>query len=263
MNGYLSYFISEGLDKLLSVSLTDFKDKLAIEKSSNASIIPNHIESYIPDILDLARLHKLVRMRKCINVLEFGSGYSTIVIADALKKNSINPVSSDILKRRSEPWKVFSLEESKYWATKTRDRFPHYLSKFAEIIESDISIDDFNSRPATFYSKIPNIHPDLIYIDGPSQYGIGNLDKFGFNTDTVDRMPMSGDVLRLENFLLPGTLILFDGRTSNSRFILNNFQRKWKYRYSPRFDQTLLIQNEKPVGSDNRKLLNYLGPIKF
>lgn len=40
-----------------------------------------------PDFKDLARLYKLVIDRKPFSILEFGSGFSTIVMASALKKN--------------------------------------------------------------------------------------------------------------------------------------------------------------------------------
>ena len=36
---------------------------------------------------DLTRLYSIIRMRKIITVLEFGSGKSTQIIAEALKKN--------------------------------------------------------------------------------------------------------------------------------------------------------------------------------
>ena len=40
-------------------------------------------------------------------------------------------------------------------------------------------------------------------------------------------MPMSCDILKIEYFLKPGTIIVVDGRTSNLRFLINNLQRKW------------------------------------
>ena len=40
-----------------------------------------------PDYLDLARLHRLVIKRKPFTILEFGVGWSTIILADALRLN--------------------------------------------------------------------------------------------------------------------------------------------------------------------------------
>ena len=44
-------------------------------------------EEIAPKWDDLARLHKLVRQRKPFTILEFGSGFSTVVMAHALQQN--------------------------------------------------------------------------------------------------------------------------------------------------------------------------------
>ena len=44
-------------------------------------------EAFPPDLEDLTRLHQLIRSRDCQTVLEFGIGFSSIIIADALMKN--------------------------------------------------------------------------------------------------------------------------------------------------------------------------------
>ena len=44
-----------------------------------------------------------------------------------------------------------------------------------------------------------------------------------------DRMPMAADILAFERFLLPGTLIVVDGRGANARFLKTNLQRNWEY----------------------------------
>jgi 6-pyruvoyl tetrahydropterin synthase/QueD family protein len=42
-----------------------------------------------PDLMDLIRLHYVCRQRRVTTVLEIGSGYSTMIIAHALKMNEI------------------------------------------------------------------------------------------------------------------------------------------------------------------------------
>lgn len=39
-----------------------------------------------PQYSDLARLHSLIRSRKVFSIMEFGLGWSSLVMADALKK---------------------------------------------------------------------------------------------------------------------------------------------------------------------------------
>ena len=72
-----------------------------------------------------------------------------------------------------------------------------------------------------------------------------------------DRMPMSSDLLKIENFLVPGTIILMDGRTSNARFLYNNFKRKWIYKHDKINDQNIFILNERPLGKHNQFQLKY------
>jgi hypothetical protein len=45
-------------------------------------------DSFPPAYPDLARLHRAIRTKRVFTVPEFGLGYSTIVMADALSKNS-------------------------------------------------------------------------------------------------------------------------------------------------------------------------------
>jgi hypothetical protein len=49
--------------------------------SKDTNAIPPHYS-------DLARLHTIIRSRKVFNIMEFGLGWSMIVMADAFKKKS-------------------------------------------------------------------------------------------------------------------------------------------------------------------------------
>ena len=39
-------------------------------------------------------------------------------------------------------------------------------------------------------------------------------------------MPMTSDILKIEHFLKPGTIIIVDGKASNSRFFKIKFSKK-------------------------------------
>ena len=76
----------------------------------------------------------------------------------------------------------------------------------------------FNGRICTEYEFLPLINPDFIYLDGPNPFSVsGNISNF--NTAHKDLMPMASDILKIEPFLLPGTIILIDGRTANANFL--------------------------------------------
>ena len=74
----------------------DLDDYIFSQENGREYLQQNGLENFIalgdaeelpPKWDDLARLYKLVRERKPFQILEFGSGFSTIVMAFALKQN--------------------------------------------------------------------------------------------------------------------------------------------------------------------------------
>lgn len=61
----------------------------------------------------------------------------------------------------------------------------------------------------------------------------------------------------MEYFLTPGTIILVDGRTANSRFLKDNLRRKWVYKHLEYLDLNILYLNEKPLGKYNKRQLKF------
>ena len=68
---------------------------------------------------------------------------------------------------------------------------------------------------------------------------------------------MNSDLLEIEPILLPGTIIVTDGRTANALFLKNNFQRNWKYYYDKKRDQHIFYLNDIPLGTHNEALLKF------
>jgi hypothetical protein len=77
----------------------------------------------------------------------------------------------------------------------------------------------------------------------------------GWSTRFADSMPMSADILRIENFLQPENLIVVDGRTANARFLKTNLRKNWGHHYFKLFDQDVFELNERPLGHINK---NYM-----
>ena len=65
------------------------------------------------------------------------------------------------------------------------------------------------------------------------------------------------DILAIEHFLCPGTLIVVDGRTANARFIKTNLQRDWDYWHSKEYDQHFFELKEKPLGVFNQRQVDF------
>ena len=124
MQSAKEYLIQEGLNKYIKLDATaDFKEGVFDAVSGKLNI------PFPPVAEDLARLHRLIRKRKAFTVLEFGSGLSTIVIADALSKNK-----ADFLALEEKPdlrnrfmFQIFSVESDKQWIEHSQSNFPKHL----------------------------------------------------------------------------------------------------------------------------------------
>ncbi len=258
VNEYVEEF---GLRKLCSLLEAD-----RIDSKNNGferSIVPFEVKPYAPKYDDLCRLHYLVLSRKSINVLEFGSGFSTAVIADALRLLSdhfAEWVTKNI--RCERPFHIFAVEEEQRFLEITKHRLGNELEKFASVLRSSVELITHDNRIATIYSKLPNISPDFIYLDGPSQFGT-TTEMNGFSFNSPARMPMSADILRFEFFLEPGTLILVDGRTLNARFLKSYLKRNWYYQHDRIGDIHYFELQESPLGPCNKSKIDFCLDSKY
>lgn len=201
---------------------------------------------------DLVYLHKLVRSKKSFTSLEFGVGFSTIVIAHAHYMNKIEFDSLTIKKelRNSQLFKHFVVESNEFWLANTKANFPETLKDFVSFNFSECRINLYNGQICSLYDSIPNIVPDFIYLDGPDPLDVkGEIN--GINFSCKERTIISGDILLLESTLLPGTNILVDGRVNNCRFLKNNFKRNFKFYWDKEGDRTLITLEEERLGKYN------------
>jgi hypothetical protein len=223
------------------------------------SVDPNNKTPFSTEYDDLIRLHHLIVSRKVTTILEFGVGKSTPIFNHALNINKslhFDFVKSEL--RRSNIFECYSIDNNQEWIDVTQNSYPDLENIHFHFSELEMST--FNDRICTFYKNIPNICPDFIYLDAPDQFSAEGSIR-GISTRHPDRMPMSADILAFESFLLPGTLIVVDGRTANANFLKNNLQRSWEYSYSEDFDQHFFELKEIPLGPYNKKQIEYcLGP---
>ncbi len=188
--------------------------------------------------------------------LSSGAGYSTAVMADAMHilSSHFQDWMSDN-SRVEKPFHVYSVDESLDFSEVSRSRIRQH-AQYITFTHSDVELINHDNRIATVYSCVPNIIPDLIYLDGPGQYATSqHLNGISFNSRS--RMPISADVLRLEFFLEPGTLILVDGRTNNARFLRAYLKRAWEYRHDIEADVHFFELQEDPLGFLNRKKIQF------
>ena len=247
---YSNFF---NLDLLIKKIPEDKKN----DKSSKhlINVIKDYKKPHVYEMDDLCRLHWLVLKKKALNILEFGSGFSTLFIADACKILSTNFKSIKNI-RVEKKFHIYSLEENKSFLNITKKRIPSHLKKYVSLKISNNKLIDYKGKYATICTNIPNISPDLIYLDGPSQYATKN-NLNGFNLNNISRFPMSADILYIEYFLEPGTFIIVDGRTANARFLKDHLKRKWSYYHDEKGDCHYFELKERPLGLYNKYKLNF------
>jgi hypothetical protein len=217
----------------------------------NSSVDPTNLVTFPSELDDLIRLHYLVTSRKIVTILEFGVGKSTVVFNNALSynKQKYYEYAKNNLRRR-EMFECHSVDSSRQWIRLNKKS---YQLTNVQYYFSHCRMGLFNGRICTYYDELPNISPDLIYLDAPDQFSIKKKVS-GISTRHPDRMPMAADILRLEHFLLPGTLIVVDGRAGNARFLKCNFQRNWTYNYIEVYDQHFFELKENPLGRLNNQI---------
>lgn len=219
-----------------------------------------------PDFADLARLHNVIRARRVFTVLEFGIGFSTLAMADALLKNRQDWLSRECKPqiRNSMPFTLHAVDTEKNWIDQAVADLPKHLRNIVQPHLTTVTSGQFRGRCCHFYDSLPNILPDLIYLDGPDPTSVLPSDRSGncLHWSNRDTVVMAADLLRVEPLLLPGTAILVDGRVANARFLFKHFYRTWSTAYSPFGDITAFELQEVPLGVHNQAALRYcLGSV--
>lgn len=236
------------------------KESYGYKQSVNELIVD---EPYIPVLRDLYRLYKFITLNKRINILEFGSGWSSLVLSLALNQNKNNYSNTISELRRNNPFELLILDNQKKYFNISKNRVSHHYKKyfFNDRVKinwhfSSASMTKFNGRFATEYDSMPLFSPDFIYLDGPDQFQIKQRNH-NYNINHPDLMPMSCDILKIEQFLVPGTIIVVDGRAANALFLKNNFQRSWLYEYDENYDQHIFYLDDYTLGKYNTSQLEF------
>ncbi len=208
---------------------------------------------YSPDSKDLHSLSEIIIKTSRTTVLEFGCGWSSLVFAASLRFNSKN--IRDIKNyRRNNPFECHTVDSLNKYIDIAEKRIPQELKCYINFYQSNVSMIRWNGRIATEYKTLPLVNPDFIYIDAPSVFDIDG-DINGWNTKHKDMMPMMCDVLKIEHFLTPKTIIVLDGRTANARFLKCNLQRNWEYKFCKKRDCHFFVLEEEALGKYSEKII--------
>lgn len=168
-----------------------------------------------PDFSDLWFLYRVVRRRKPRCILEFGSGCSTLVLAQALFDNQLQSSSSAGF--------LYSVDADPYWAEVAANSVPPHLKAVCEVQYSPLLEIEYEGVPAFRHVKVAPITPDLIYLDGPAL--------------TPERQ-VAVDPLDMEDRFPPRFLLIVDGRWTNTVFLRAHLKRKYTFKHRRLFQNS-------------------------
>lgn len=157
--------------------------------------------SFDPDYYDLWHLYRDVLSYRHRTCLEYGSGQSTVVIAEALYDNDREGFGRGHLT---------TLESEEKWADINREAIPRELQSYVTIIHSPRQI---LSRLEIRFSHAPVAAPSFVYLDGP---------------DHPDHSMASLDLLDLEQNFPKHFRLVVDGRTFNKNELLKRFKKRYR-----------------------------------
>jgi len=215
--------------------------------------------TYPPVTTDLFSLYMSVKENRVTSILEIGSGWSTLVLAMALKENyelfGRNYLDKN---RNSNPFRLVTLDASENFLSIALERLPESVRAFVTPIVSTPTMTLINGQMCHVFDNFPQFSPDLVYLDGPDcEQVTGSINNFSNNPNHPNSIakfgtPMSGDLLLVENFFQPGTQIIIDGRGANANFLRSNFKRNWTYSYVENLDQHFFQLMAEPWGYWNK-----------
>ena len=161
-----------------------------------------------PDFADLLFLYRTVRATKPACILEFGSGCSTVIFAQALWENAHEVPDA--------PGRLFSLDADHCWAGVTSRSIPRHLDALCEVRYTPVVEIDYAGERAWRHTAIPQVHPDLVYLDGPA---------------LTPEVEVAVDLLDLESRLAPTCVVIVDGRWQNTKFLRKHFRRPYRFKH--------------------------------
>ncbi|MBI2055286.1 MAG: hypothetical protein HYT42_00105 [Candidatus Sungbacteria bacterium] len=164
-------------------------------------------DAFAPSLGDLWFLYRMVRRRKPACILEFGSGCSTVLMAQALADNAERLSSVHGF--------IYSVDADSRWAAETEKFLPSHLKSFCEISYSPLLEGEYDGVPVFRHARIPNVRPDMLFLDGPAL--------------TAERQA-AADPLDIENRFPQHFCMIVDGRWANTMFLKKHLKRRYGFR---------------------------------
>ncbi|MGI9381437.1 MAG: class I SAM-dependent methyltransferase [Methyloligellaceae bacterium] len=124
---------------------------------------------------DYRTLYEQVREHKPREILELGTGFSSVILAHALMENE---------KEGAPKGRITSMEEHEGWFEKASEVLPENVRDHVEIIHSPKVDGFYKIFRGVQYREIPDRDYDFVFSDGPERHSTINGDKL-FDLDLV------------------------------------------------------------------------------
>jgi len=212
---------------------------------------------YPPELNDLYRLYSFVIDNCVTSILEFGAGWSTLALAMGLNHNR-EKYSGEYpnYNRNPHPFSICSVDHSEVFMSRAISRIDSPIQHLVKPHLATPKMTKVGVHTVSIWNPIPRFDFDLIYLDAPEPEQIEGGSGFIQMQDVHD-LPIAGDLIVNEPYILPQTSVIIDGRTTNARFLQHNFYRAWESFTSFEDDFTLMHLAEPPLGKINKAHIDF------
>lgn len=135
---------------------------------------------------DYLTLYRFVREHRPREILECGTGLSTIVLAQALRENERDGFPRG---------RITSMEDVPHWYENARARFPAELAPYVDFVLSEKVDGVYKCFRGVRYAALPDREYDFVFSDGPERHSPVNGDKL-FNLDLLEVVKRSTTPVR-------------------------------------------------------------------
>jgi len=163
--------------------------------------------AFLADFIDLWFLYRTIRHRKPCIILEFGSGCSTVIMAQALWDNQYHSLEGGSY--------LYSIDADPYWAEATTKAMPTHLQRFCRIVYSPLLEVEHSGTLGFRHANVPDVAANFLYLDGPAL--------------TPERK-IAIDVLDMENKFPQDFYMVVDDRQENTMFLKKNLRRRYRFK---------------------------------
>ena len=208
---HLPYIIARHLDR--------FREAPTCPAGEFDWLVAGDPDEFPPVLDDLWFLAVTCRERRPEVILEFGVGWSTVVLA-----------------REAVPGELHTIDASQYWLDNTMNKMQPPRPNVT-LHQSEVGCHSINRELVSVFQRLPDIEPDLIYIDAPTRDQVlGSVHGLTFD----HRPPVSADLLLYESTLKPGAFVVIDGRDRTVDFLARALKRRWKIKRYPKAKRTTM-----------------------